>query len=583
MMKRGMLFLLCIGTLSVLLSGCESYRAISTLKPQHDANLSQSGVRFRIDEVWTLKGRECVSAAECNALAMKAYPLVFSNEADAWPFLVTVKRSLKASPDLSSLTSLPWLFTLGLFPMCVKNETEQYEIGVAIPGVESNPNGFEIETVGWVGWIPLLFPAPGSGDVRSRFVGAKNEIGDYKKNCIVEAVAKHVKALNTEDLSKFQDPVELIRLAVRNGSSNVCETVYINLKRMDQTLLAKIAVEDKNWTVRRVAVGALVNQVLLSKIAMEDKYLGVRLMAIGNVTDQALLRQWAEKDPQAAIRQAAVARIRDDGFLLKRLPLEPSAAVRGTLVQTLQGNDALRQVVLRAYHQENRVQAWKRLPSTLSDRSSEVAAADAQLDQRVAALAMETDTAKLKSFALSGEFDVLRTAAVRRLNDPGALEQVALRADDREVQKIVLAKLVDKEALKRIAATAADLPMRLASAKKSTEKTWSEIFDTATASDATAAMLGDALAAVSLFPDKQSDAVHGVQQACLNMIRRGNESRIPEMVELLEGYGDKTLGEDYLNCGQPDLNGAGASWANRRGYNIRTGGGSHRASWGSGQ
>jgi hypothetical protein len=68
----------------------------------------------------------------------------------------------------------------------------------------------------------------------------------------------------------------------------------------------------------------------------------------------------------------------------------------------------------------------------------------------------------------------------------------------------------------------------------------------------------------------------------LNLIRRGDESRIPEMVDLLEGYGDQTLVEDYLNCGQPDLDSAGRSWANKRGYNIGTGSGSHRARWGSG-
>jgi hypothetical protein len=51
----------------------------------------------------------------------------------------------------------------------------------------------------------------------------------------------------------------------------------------------------------------------------------------------------------------------------------------------------------------------------------------------------------------------------------------------------------------------------------------------------------------------QPDVIEGVQYACLNLIGRGDESRIPEMVDLLEDYGDKTLAEDYLNCGQPDL------------------------------
>ena len=121
----------------------------------------------------------------------------------------------------------------------------------------------------------------------------------------------------------------------------------------------------------------------------------------------------------------------------------------------------------------------------------------------------------------------------------------------------------------------------LLAAQKAGAKSWKEIFDAATAKGATMQILGDALAAASLFPKVQPDAVNGVQHACLNLIRRGDESRIPEMVDLLEGYGDKTLAEDYLNCGQPDLDAVGRKWAGRRGYSVGTGAGSQRATWGS--
>lgn len=86
--------------------------------------------------------------------------------------------------------------------------------------------------------------------------------------------------------------------------------------------------------------------------------------------------------------------------------------------------------------------------------------------------------------------------------------------------------------------------MRLAAAQKARAKSWEEIFSAAASrSVADAQMLGDALAAASLFAGKQAAAVNGVQHACLNLIRLGDESRIPEMVDLLEAYGDKTLPE----------------------------------------
>jgi hypothetical protein len=284
-------------------------------------------------------------------------------------------------------------------------------------------------------------------------------------------------------------------------------------------------------------------------------------------------------------------------------------------------------VALSAYYQESRELALLLLKEKLKDPATDVVAAHNQLKSRVTALTTETDNNKLLALALTGEFDVLRVAATDRLRDPVVLEQVALRADARDVLKAVLAKLEDKAILNRLASNAANLPMRLAAAQKAGSKSWEEIFAAATArgisekektilnqlgadsddfprlqeaaqmagfkswqefiaaapsQDASVQMLGDALAAVSLFPAVQPEAQTGVQQACLNLIRRGDESRIPEMVDLLEGYGDKTLAEDYLNCGQPDLDTAGQAWASKRDYDIGKGSGSSRARWGSG-
>lgn len=330
-------------------------------------------------------------------------------------------------------------------------------------------------------------------------------------------------------------------------------------------------------------VSKLTDQAVLAKVVLEAKQLDIRIAAIGKVTDQALLRQWAEKDPQAVIRQAVVTRIADDRFLIQRLRMEPSAAVRVAIVDTLHTKGSLREVAQIAYHQQERNQALGRLRDVFKDQSSDVAKAHEALARRVEALETETDSGRLLTLALEGEVDVLRTAAARRLSNPAALEQAALCASDREVLKILLPKLADKAMLNRIAAAANDRAMRLAAAQKAGAKSWNKIFDAATTRGVTVQMLGDALAAVSLFPEVQPDAVDGVQNAALNLIRLGDESRIPEMVDLLEGYGDKRLAEDYLNCGQPDLDTAGRSWAQRRGYFISSGAGSHRATWGSGR
>jgi hypothetical protein len=74
-----------------------------------------------------------------------------------------------------------------------------------------------------------------------------------------------------------------------------------------------------------------------------------------------------------------------------------------------------------------------------------------------------------------------------------------------------------------------------------------------------------------------------VTELCLAYIRRGDIRIIPQMISLLNTYGDKQLAEDYLNCGQGDLNAAGAAWARAHGFDVGTGNGSSRAKWGGGR
>ena len=370
----------------------------------------------------------------------------------------------------------------------------------------------------------------------------------------------------------------LAKVAVEDEDYHVRQAAVTNLT--DQIVLAKVAVEDKVLYVRRAAVPNLKDQYLLAQIGGHCKWLDIRVAAILKVTDQTRLKQWGATEPQAAIRQAAVNGINDDHFLLERLPIEPSASVRSAIINALREKNSLRQAALTAYHAVDRDHASERFGPPDQD----MMAALKSLADQVKTLAGETDSKKLLDAALKAEFDVLRCAAAKRLTDSPTLELLVKQTKDREILMILLAKLDDKTTLERLAkATETDSTMRLACAQKSGATTWSDIFSAATAQSATVQNLGDAIAAVSLYPSVQTEAKYQVQQACLNLIRLGDESRIPEMAELLEGYGDKTLAEDYLNCGQPDLDGSGRMWGAKRGYNIEVGNGSSRAQWGGGR
>lgn len=58
----------------------------------------------------------------------------------------------------------------------------------------------------------------------------------------------------------------------------------------------------------------------------------------------------------------------------------------------------------------------------------------------------------------------------------------------------------------------------------------------------------------------------------------GSQERLNQV---LDEHGDKKMAEDFLNSGSSELYEGGKRWANNHGYNIMSGMGSHRASWGN--
>jgi len=52
------------------------------------------------------------------------------------------------------------------------------------------------------------------------------------------------------------------------------------------------------------------------------------------------------------------------------------------------------------------------------------------------------------------------------------------------------------------------------------------------------------------------------------------------LLSLLDSQGDAEMAEDFLNCGSPYLHAGAERWAERHGYSVKAGEGSHRSDWG---
>ncbi len=133
-----------------------------------------------------------------------------------------------------------------------------------------------------------------------------------------------------------------------------------------------------------------------------------------------------------------------------------------------------------------------------------------------------------------------------------------------------------KEALTNIVATS-KVPSEVLAAKVLLNQTnWESTFKSTEGGQSD---LGTVLGAVALVTSPEPN-IDTVVAACHRYIRRGDVSKIPELISLLVRFGDKPLAEDYLNCGEYRLHNAGVEWANNHGYNVGSGYGSHRVRWG---
>ena len=168
-----------------------------------------------------------------------------------------------------------------------------------------------------------------------------------------------------------------------------------------------------------------------------------------------------------------------------------------------------------------------------------------------------------------------RVEALSNVSDQSTLAKVALEDTSWYVRRAAINKL-DKESLAALAKETRDPAVALVAKVILGISHWGQVLQEGYEEN----WLGDVLGAMALV-DRPQPAPETIVVACHGYIRQGNESHIPELVELLFRYGDKRLAEDFLNCGKSELGAAAKKWAKERGYAIHIGEGYGRVRWGS--
>lgn len=71
-----------------------------------------------------------------------------------------------------------------------------------------------------------------------------------------------------------------------------------------------------------------------------------------------------------------------------------------------------------------------------------------------------------------------------------------------------------------------------------------------------------------------------IENSVYTFMSIGKRAIVQNLIQVLNNKGNKEMAETYLNCGDRELNEAAQSWAIQNGYQIRTGAGTRKASWG---
>jgi hypothetical protein len=165
-----------------------------------------------------------------------------------------------------------------------------------------------------------------------------------------------------------------------------------------------------------------------------------------------------------------------------------------------------------------------------------------------------------------------RIRAVKRCKKQEKLFAIVSEDEDLRVRQAAFRKLNDNS-LNRIIKEANDPGLILAAKIRLGLTNWDDAFSGNIS-------LNNVIGAAAIV-DTPKPASYSVVAACHNFIQLGDASRIPELIYLLNTYGDKLLAEDFMNCGESTLEDAGCIWGRSHGFNCTTGHGSSRVRWGS--
>ena len=323
-------------------------------------------------------------------------------------------------------------------------------------------------------------------------------------------------------------------------------------KLTDQNLLSSVAWADTNYEVRIAALNKITDQNLIYQLAidslpnkMSDSVNHkVRLVAFNKITGQNLIFKVAIESNDRALRLAAIDKITDQNLIFQLTIKNRDPELRHAEVEKITDQNLLYKLAVECRDRELFLEAVKKI----------------------------TDKNFVKKVAIVRHIRELRLAEVKNITNQPELINISQNNFTWEVRKAAFKKL-NNNSLDILTREAKDSALILSAKIRLGRISWQE-------AGRSAGTLGDIVGAAALV-DNPKPTSSDVVSACHKFIQLGDASRIPELIFLLNKFGDVSLAEDYMNCGESTLEDAGCRWGRAHGYNCTTGYGSNRVRWGS--
>ena len=407
-------------------------------------------------------------------------------------------------------------------------------------------------------------------------------------------------------IERIQSEKLLERLALFEGNKTVEKRVKINAIKQIQNeeILRKIALKElsgEDGSLNYQAINTLVekikNEALLFRIAksyydkdgiVSDRGMELLSKIIPKINNEEMIFELIKNLKDEKIVMASLKKITAPEFL-KSL-VDSSKIINVRIASLYRIND---QSILYDITQTNNNYQLKSIAFIkLDDEMLQKMVTDPNTDYTEKSNAMEKikDQSFLYNLICDRQLSAtafnritdkdlqsLRERAFKRITDQDVLMQMAQDSIEWEIRQEAFRKLDDASLQKIASGAAKDKALVVAANIRLKNTTWEEEF-----SNQSSAYLGNVIGAAALV-DTPKPTPESVVKACHTYIRRGDTARLPELRDLLLRYGDKTLAEDYLNCGNGRLREAATEWARKNGYNVGSGYGSHRVQWGSGR